>query len=163
MKTLHEINCEVFKLIKEKQSVHSSELYDLVKDANPSDVDESRQALVLNYGLATKGRNLKLTEKGLKYDSFESYLESLNKTPMTSFEKWSLLFITITFLFSVFQFFQSKHSDSDLNNQLDSLKSQFVDYKKRTDSVVETIKKDSLKTSKYLFPKTKTPSDLKTD
>ena len=76
-------------------------------------------------------RWLKLTEEGEKLKSsekgFEKYKKNLEKTPMTKFEKWSLLLIILTIIINLIQWNYSSTLKSDLESctsELDSLKTE---------------------------------------
>ena len=159
MKTLQQLNSELFKLVKDNGSIHYTKLYELIEDASEEEIDLSRNTLILEYKLVSKGHNFKLTEKGLKYESFESYLNSLEPKKeywLTKYQIIYLLFFIFFGFFGVYKYFDNKELKSQyktlkyqhkiLKSDFDSLKAKYDSVTIQTKQLPKQILNDSLKT-----------------
>lgn len=172
MKTLHQINCKIFDIVKDKELILYSELPKMV-NVNQDLVLQSIGKLKNDYGLiGVISQKLSLSEKGLKHKSFESYLKSLKKDPISTHRKRQLILTILSILtaiiFGILNYLSNKRADSlaseksVLTDDYNLLKSDFVRYK---DSVI----KQNIKTVKTTLrnepdiSQTKNPNDLKTD
>jgi len=171
MKTLHQTNCEIFEIVKNKELILYSELPKML-GVDQDLVLQSIGKLKNDHGLiSVKSQKLSLTEKGLKQKTFESYLESLKKEPIPRYQKIYLpLFILFGFSAMILGIlnYNSNRKNDVLKSQVNSLTNKSRIYKDSVGllkSKIELYKKQSIidtsqtKNSTY----SNTDKDLKTE
>jgi len=131
MKTLHQTNCEIFDIVKSNELILYSDIR--IIGVNNELILQSISKLSKDHGLiSVKNQKLSLSEKGLKYKSFESYLESLKKDPISKYQKIHIGLTTIS-LIGVFIFgylnYSLNQDKYDLKDENVQLKSDLVLYK----------------------------------
>lgn len=150
MKTLYQTNCEIFDIVNENELILYSDL-PKIDGANRELVLQSISKLSKDHGLiSVKNQKLSLSEKGLKHESFESYLKSLKKEPIPRYQKIYLpLFIIFGFsamILGILNHLSNKEVDFQ-KEKYNLLESDFVRYK---DSVNEQNTKTVKSTSELL-------------
>lgn len=130
MKDIEQLCSEIFSIVKENKSIHNEKLYELIENASKEDINEARNLLILHYGLITKGFNLKLDEKGLKYNTFDDYLKSQKPSP--DWYRIIPIVVSIIFAGSTIYFanksYKQKESHFSYVKESDSLKIQISSY-----------------------------------
>ena len=141
MKTLDEINSEIFNLVKKEKEVKYNGLYRRLK-INDQRLRISIAKLKNEYKLISVANQvLSLSKEGEKYKDFNSYIKSLK---VKSFDWYKIIPIILTIFFgscSVYYLksnYDLKVNESNLLKSNDSLKYQLLIYK---DSFVEINKK----------------------
>ncbi|MDG5493204.1 hypothetical protein [Psychroserpens sp. SPM9] len=161
MKTLHQINCEIFDIVKNNELILFTELPKMV-GVDQDLVLQSIGKLKNDHGLiSVKSHKLSLSEKGLSQKSFESYLESLKPKKEYWFTKYQMTYLPFFIFFGFFGIY--KHFDNkELKSDYETLKSDFEILTKKYDSVIkqtEELPKQILNDSS----RTKNLTDLNKD
>jgi hypothetical protein len=144
MKNLEGTNSDIFNLVKKEKEVEYSGLHLRLKTSDLR-IRESISKLKTEYGLISViNRKISLTEKGEKFNNFESYLESLNKNPLNWYKIVPII-LTIVFGSISFYFLKANYdlkvsesnlikTNDSLTNDNENLKSELLIHK---DSVAE--------------------------
>ena len=167
MKTLHQTNCEIFDIVKEKELILYSDLR--IIGANSELILQSISKLSKDHGLiSVKSQKLSLSEKGLKHKSFELYMESLDKKPVDKY-KIATIIISLFALYLGYLNYDLKRNDKSTNERVselkienDSLKNSNVIYKDSVAELKEQLKLLQIKASANIV-NAKNLTDLKAE
>ncbi|MBP0904721.1 hypothetical protein ACFSKN_12705 [Mariniflexile gromovii] len=141
-KDIDQVTEEVFKIIKDKKSVHYSELYK-IENTESGIIELAWNRLSKDYGLITCSKHIfTLSKEGHKYKSVSLFLKR-NNSPLIPYGTILMAFITLMLgaitIYQNYDYKELKKNYLSLESQYDSLNIEFQLYK------------DSLTDMKYIM------------